>query len=173
MKFLIFIIISIVILLILVNNFILKEHLDLNSYANIYVSSVEKASKGLTENAVGQCNQSNDNYKILQTSIIKLIDVSNLNNIQNTINTQINSISSIVNTPINTYKLGTSSYYNPDLSLTTKLIGGLPIGVLNNINVSLTNSSSTSTVNPIIQFIIKNYDNIQWVSKLIFLNKTS
>jgi hypothetical protein len=173
MKFLIFIIISMIILSIIVNKFILKENLDLKSYANIYVNSVEKASKGLTENAVRQCNQSSDNYKILQTSInnyIKIIDVSNLNNTQNTINTQINSVNNIVNTPITNYKLGETSYYNPDLSLYIKLIGGLPIGVLNNINISLTNSSSTNIVNPIIQFIIKNYDNIQWISKLVSLD---
>ena len=170
MKFLIFIIISMIIISVIVNKFILKENLDLKSYTNIYINSIEKASKGLTENAVLQCNQSNNNYIALQTNTIKLIDVSNLNNIQNTINTQINSISNIVNTPITTYKLGSPSYYNPDVSFSTKLVGGLPIGVLNNINISLTNSSSTNTDNPIIQFMIKNYDNNQWVSNLIFLN---
>lgn len=173
MKFLIFIIISMIIISVIVNKFILKENLDLKSYANIYVNSIEKASKGLTENAVLQCNQSNNNYNTLQTNInnyIKLIDVTNLNNIQNIINTQINAVNNIVNTPITTYKLGAVSYYNPDLSLSTKLIGGLPIGVLNNINITLTNSSSLDTDNPYIQFIIKNYDNIQWVSKLVFLN---
>jgi len=159
-----------IIISVITNKFILKENLDLKSYTNIYVNSIEKASKVLTEKAVLQCNQSNNNYITLQTNIIKLIDVSNLNNIQNTINTQINSISSIINTPIITYKLGAVSYYNPDLILAERLVGSLPIGVLNNINILLTNSSSANTVNPIIQFIIKNYDNIQWVSKLILLN---
>ena len=175
MKFLIFIIISMIILSIIVNKCILKENLDLKSYANIYVNSVEKASKGLTDSAVLQCNKSSNNYKILQENInnYQIFNTSIISNIQNTIKSQINSISNIVNTPIITYKLGTVSYYNPDLYTVVKFVGGLPIGVLNNINITLTNSSSSTTTNPLIQFLIKNYDNIQWVSKLILLNKVT
>ena len=176
MKFLIFIIISSMIILTIINNLLLKEHLDLNSYTNIYVNSIEKATKGLTDIAITQCNQANTDYNNLQTTVtnyINTINVTNINNIQNSINNNINSINNIVNTPITTYKLGAVSYYNPDLYNAEKVVGGLPNGVLNNINISLTNSSTSTAVNPYIQFIIKNYDNIELVSKLIYLTNVT
>jgi hypothetical protein len=173
MKIVLFIIISLFLFTYAIRscfNFKIKENLSLSSYADIYISSVKKATDALINDSTLQCNQSNINLLALQNTANGIFDKNNYQQVITGIIDNINNDSSIISNIDNvydTYSIGINNYKNSQ-NISNKInIGLIRAGTLTGITFSGNNSNPSIAINPSVQFIFVYDNNTVWTSNIM------